>query len=150
MIAIAAVVCGSAVGLGAYGAHGLKGLLESRYQQPGLVEKKLDQWSTGVEYQMAHGLALLALGLFHTSVGFHKKTLPSGSDRRIQKQIRLTFFLLLAGVLIFSSCLYGLVFGGPKFLGAITPIGGVTMLIGWAMVGVFSFRWTSETQQTAP
>lgn len=152
MVSIAAIYCGLAVGLGAYHAHGLKKFLSSRYPDPLEVQKKSDQWSTAVDYQMTQGLALLALGLFHSAAGFRhqeKSSENSSVDLRhakTSKQIRFSFILLLVGVTVFSGCLYGLALGGPKILGAITPVGGLGMLAGWATVALFGSQWASKVR----
>lgn len=99
-----ALLAGSGVALGAFGAHALKAAL---------TPEMLANYETGVRYQMYHGLGLLALGHFPT-------------------QRRAPAFLL-AGTLIFSLSLYLLALTGQKWLGAITPIGGVLQLIGWGL-----------------
>lgn len=100
-----AVLAGSAVALGAFGAHALKSSLSAEY---------LAIFETGVRYQMYHGLALLVLGAY-----------PA--------QRRGPIWLLI-GTLIFSVSLYALALSGVKVLGAVTPIGGVLQLIGWGLV----------------
>ncbi|MFC4454929.1 DUF423 domain-containing protein [Deinococcus sonorensis] len=102
-----AVLAGIGVALGAFGAHGLKTVLT-----PDL----LATFETGVRYQMYHGLGLLALG-----------ALPN--------QRRAPLFLL-AGTVVFSGSLYLLSLSGVKWLGAITPIGGVLQLIGWGLAAL--------------
>jgi len=101
-----------AVALGAFAAHGLKNMLG-----PDL----LATFQTGVQYHMVHTLALLAVGIlilqFPTQAG-----------------LRIAGFLFLAGILVFSGSLYVLALSGIRWLGAITPIGGVAFLAGWAML----------------
>lgn len=103
-----AIATGLAVALGAFGAHGLK----SHTDAAGLAT-----WETAVRYQVIHGLALLIL----TSV----------KDSITAKAADTIFFCFLFGMLIFSGSLYTLVLSGIKWLGAITPIGGLLFLIGW-------------------
>ena len=98
-----------AVALGAFGAHALESMV---------TPDRLETFETGVRYQMYHALALFALG-----------ALPKRSWRAAP------FFL--AGILVFSGSLYLLVLTNTPWLGAITPIGGVLMLIGW---GLFIFN----------
>lgn len=104
------------VALGAFGAHGLKTRVE-----PAL----LDVWQTAVSYQMYHALALLVVG------GLAWQWPQPGA-------LRWAGLLWLVGVLLFSGSLYALVLSGIRPLGAITPIGGVALLAGWAalLVGV--------------
>lgn len=98
------LLAGSGVALGAFGAHALKSAL---------TPDMLANFETGVRYQMYHGLGLLALGL-----------LPG--------QRRAPAFML-AGTVIFSGSLYLMAFTGQKWLGAVTPIGGVLQLVGWGL-----------------
>lgn len=108
----AALLAGSAVALGAFGAHALKNILEPKY---------LEIFETAVRYQMYHALALLALGL-------------AGWKGR-------SSLWLLAGTLIFSGSLYLLAFTRVDILGAITPIGGILQIVGWGMLALEAWKW---------
>lgn len=101
-----------AVSLGAFAAHGLKSMLG-----PDL----LATFQTGVQYHMYHSLALLAVGILVLQF-------PA------QTGLRIAGYLFLAGILIFSGSLYVLALSGIRWLGAITPIGGVAFLAGWALL----------------
>jgi uncharacterized membrane protein YgdD (TMEM256/DUF423 family) len=101
---IAAALCFLAVALGAFGAHSLKQILEAR----GMV----DVWNKAVLYHFIHALALLSLALF-------------GSANRS------AWWLLFAGIIIFSGSLYVMALTNLHWLGAITPIGGLCFLGGW-------------------
>lgn len=101
-----------AVSLGAFAAHGLKSMLG-----PDL----LATFQTGVQYHMYHSLALLAVGILVLQF-------PA------QTGLRIAGFLFLAGIVIFSGSLYVLALSGIRWLGAITPIGGVAFLAGWALL----------------
>ena len=101
---IAAALCFLAVGLGAFGAHALKGTLAAH--------EMTDVWNKAVLYHFVHALALLVLAV-----------VPGSS--------RVAAWLLLAGVVIFSGSLYCLALTNVKWLGAITPIGGLCFLAGW-------------------
>jgi uncharacterized membrane protein YgdD (TMEM256/DUF423 family) len=114
--------------LGAFGAHALKEIL---------TEEQLVSFETGVRYQMIHGLGLLILGL--------------NADRH-QFQLKTIFRLLLSGVLLFSVSIYFLamqdVLGMKlKFLGPITPLGGLLMMLGWSVYGFQIFRSKSGHEQ---
>ena len=102
---IAAILCFLAVGLGAFGAHALKATL----QESGM----LDVWNKAVLYHFLHAVALLALALH------------GGGNRA-------AYFLIVAGILFFSGSLYVMALTNVRWLGAITPIGGVCFLAGWA------------------
>lgn len=99
------------VGLGAFGAHGLKARLA-----PDL----LAVYKTGVEYHFYHALGLMAVGL--VAAQFPQSALVRGSG-----------WAMLAGIVVFSGSLYILSITGIRWLGAITPIGGVAFLVAWAL-----------------
>jgi uncharacterized membrane protein YgdD (TMEM256/DUF423 family) len=97
------------VTLGAFGAHALRGRLSP---------EMLVVFETGVRYQMYHALAILAIGLI--------------AARMSGWLIVSAGWLMTAGIVLFSGSLYLLAFTGITVLGAITPIGGVAFLLGWA------------------
>jgi uncharacterized membrane protein YgdD (TMEM256/DUF423 family) len=97
-----------AVGLGAFAAHGLKSRLE-----PAM----LATFETGVRYQMYHALALLAVAWACT--------------RWPGTAASVSGWLFIAGTVLFSGSLYALSLTGVRWLGAITPLGGVALLAGW-------------------
>jgi uncharacterized membrane protein YgdD (TMEM256/DUF423 family) len=107
---IGALLGGLAVAAGAFGAHGLKDRLDAR---------ALELFETAARYQMYHALALLAVGLW----------LQSAPIPRLAGQVAGWGFLV--GTLVFSGSLYLLALSGQRWLGAITPIGGVAFLVGW-------------------
>ena len=97
-----------AVALGAFGAHALKARLDAHL---------LAVFETGVRYQMAHALALLAVGWACT--------------RWPGTVLTASGWLFVAGTVLFSGSLYGLSLTGARWLGAVTPIGGVAWLAAW-------------------
>ncbi len=101
-----------AVGLGAFGAHGLEAMLERT--------GRLDTFETAVSYHFYHTLLLLGLGVL--------------SDKLDNRFSRLAVVFVAAGILIFSGSLYILCLTGITWLGAITPIGGVCFIAGWLLV----------------
>ncbi len=103
-----------AVALGAFGAHGLKATL--------LLHDTAATWATASHYHLIHSVVLLALALV-------------GSEGR-RRVWRTAWPIMLAGVVIFSGSLYVLSVTGLKWLGAITPIGGVLLLAAWAMLAI--------------
>jgi len=105
MIRIAAALCFLAVALGAFGAHSLRSTLETH----GI----LDAWNKAVLYHFIHAIALLALALYSTAN-------------------RGACWLLFAGIFLFSGSLYLLALSNVRWLGAITPLGGLCFLAGWA------------------
>nr|MDF9460362.1 DUF423 domain-containing protein [Bacillus pumilus] len=101
-----------AVGLGAFGAHGLEGKIPEKY---------IEIWNKGVQYQMFH-----AIGLF--IVAFLADKLSGVS------LVPTAGWVMLAGILFFSGSLYVLALTQVKILGAITPIGGVAFIASWIML----------------
>jgi len=101
-----------AVSLGAFGAHGLKTRLTS---------EMLAVYQTGVHYHFFHAIALLCIGILaqNWSGSFYLKV--SGG-------------LLLTGIILFSGSLYALSISGLRYLGVITPFGGVAFLAGWVFL----------------
>src|SRR3989442_10233492 len=105
MFRIAAGLCFLAVALGAFGAHWLKPTLEAR--------NLVDVWNKAVLYHFIHAIALFVLALYGTAN-------------------RGAWWLLFAGIIIFSGSLYAMGLTSVRWLGAITPIGGLCFLAGWA------------------
>lgn len=100
-----------AVALGAFGAHGLRGRVS---------EDLMKIYQTGVVYHLAHGLALFVVAWLATI----------SADSKVN--VAGTFFVL--GILLFSGSLYILTLTGMRWLGAITPLGGLCFLTGWAFL----------------
>ncbi len=113
---VGALMAGVGVGLGAFGAHGLRGRL---------TPDMLAVFETGVRYHMYHALAILAIAACMTRLDGRAVVVAGGS--------------FTAGILIFSGSLYALALTGVTTLGAITPIGGLAFLIGWAALMVATF-----------
>ncbi len=109
LVRIAAAFCFVAVALGAFGAHALKASL----QNSGM----LDAWNKAVLYHLVHAVALLALALY-------------GAGNRG------AYLLLAAGILFFSGSLYAMALTNVRWLGAITPLGGLCFLAGWAWLAI--------------
>ena len=107
-ITIAAVSGMLAVVAGAFGAHGLRERLSP---------EQLSSWATASHYQLLHSVVLLSLGLFAASTG---------------RSIRWPGSLFLTGIVLFSGSIYLLVLTRQRWLGPITPLGGLCLIAGWA------------------
>lgn len=118
-IFLGAVMMFFAVGLGAFGAHGLKGKI---------ADDLLAIYQTGVQYQMVHGIGLLLVGLWLNS-----RPAMSGWV------VGAGWFLLI-GILLFSGSLYAITFTGHRPLGMITPFGGFAFLIGWLLLAYAALK----------
>jgi len=107
---LAGFVGASAVLLGAFGAHALRGMLDSAHRE---------LWHTAVEYHAWHALALvLAAGLGKGRAG------------------RCAVVAFLLGIVLFSGSLYALALGVPRWTGIVTPFGGVAFVVGWIALGL--------------
>jgi len=100
------------VSLGAFGAHALKDFLA--------VSQRTDTFETAVKYMFYHGLALILTGIL-------QKEYPVSA-------INNAGWAFFVGMIIFSGSLFLLCATGVKMLGAITPIGGVAMIVGWVLL----------------
>jgi len=110
---IAAALCFLAVALGAFGAHWLKPTLEAH----GLT----DVWNKAVLYHFIHAIALFVLALCGTAN-------------------RGAWWLFFAGILLFSGSLYVMALTNVRWLGAVTPLGGLCFLAGWAWLVISPTR----------
>lgn len=104
------------VGLGAFGAHGLR---------TSASEQAMGWWQTATLYHLVHALALVGVGLVHLH---GPRVAPAG-------------WAFLIGSLVFSGTLYAMALGAPRWLGAVTPLGGLGMMTGWLLLG-----WTAWSQ----
>ncbi|MCH2401375.1 MAG: DUF423 domain-containing protein, partial [Pirellulales bacterium] len=115
--ATGALLCGLGVVLGAFGAHGLRDRLAT---------DMLAVFETGVRYHLIHSLALLAVAWASSKwPGFY---------------ISAAGWCFLFGIMIFSGSLYILAISGIRWLGAITPIGGLGLIIGWGLLAVGALK----------
>jgi uncharacterized membrane protein YgdD (TMEM256/DUF423 family) len=115
-LALAGVNGFLAVALGAFGAHGLRGVLASAPDGA----HRLEVWETAARYHLMHALALGLCAYLSTR---------SSSSAAVAAG-----WLMQAGIVIFCGSLYALTLSGVRALGAVTPLGGLCMLAGWASV----------------
>ncbi|KAA1175644.1 DUF423 domain-containing protein [Marinobacter salinexigens] len=117
------IVAGAVLGLlavmaGAFGAHGLRQVVDSR---------GLEVFQTAVTYQMYHAIGLILLGIL-SAVGLRRRILSMAAG----------FFL--AGIVLFSGSLYLLVLTDIRWVGPVTPLGGLCFMVGWVLVAVAALR----------
>jgi len=104
-----------AVAAGAFGAHALRARVEPRL---------LEVFETGARYQMYHALALIAVALvLERASGASRWVVTSG-------------WLFVVGTVVFSGSLYAMTLTGARWLGAVTPVGGVCFIAGWVCLAV--------------
>lgn len=121
VIVIGALLGALGVCFGAYGAHGLKNIV---------TESQVATFEVGVRYQMYHAFFLLFLGICNFIT---------------EKKRKLITFLVLLGILFFSGSIYILTLKdlleiNPKFIGPITPIGGLLLISAWLTLGIQAFK----------
>lgn len=117
-LTLASLFGGLAVALGAFGAHALRGRLD---------EQMLANFETGVRYHFYHALALVAVAVVI-------KFWPNSP------LANYAGWLFVVGILIFSGSLYLMALTGARWLGAITPIGGVAFIAGWICLAIVAWR----------
>ncbi len=127
-LSIGAAFCLLSVVLGALGAHWLK----SKVSEGLITPENLQSFETGVKYQMYHGLALILLAII--------------SERIISSQLNYAGNLMIAGTILFSFSIFFLATKGItglsnlRFLGPVTPIGGLLMISGWIMLIIAALK----------
>ena len=119
-LAWAGALGATAVALGAFGAHVLKGAL----QAAGMW----DAWETAVTFQLLHAAALLGVAAW-------LRAAPSPS-----RGIAWAARLLAGGTVLFSGSLYALALGGPRWIGPLTPLGGLSLVAGWTVAAAAALR----------
>jgi uncharacterized membrane protein YgdD (TMEM256/DUF423 family) len=117
-LAIASMLGGISVIFGAFASHALKDRLSAN---------SLSIWETGTRYQMYHALALMLVALLISRFPDSVLLVVAG-------------YAFIAGILIFSGSLYGLTLTGIRWLGAITPIGGIALILGWFCLALATWR----------
>ena len=127
-----------AVGLGAFGAHGLPKYYDLIDVSAGesIRHKGLENWEIAARYHMYHALAMLGVGIL--------------ADRKRLLLLDIAGICFFAGILIFSGCLYALALTGTKILGAIVPIGGVSFLVGWVLLAQAGTSFATGDEQPRP
>jgi uncharacterized membrane protein YgdD (TMEM256/DUF423 family) len=113
LLCAGAVLMALSTMIGALGTHSLKSMLSAEHYET---------FRTGVQYQFFSALGVLAVGLI--------------ADRRPGKLIRLSGWLLCAGIILFSGSLYLLASGVPTWIGFVTPLGGMCLIAGWILTAL--------------
>ena len=116
-ISMSAILGLLGVALGAFGSHGLKEKLSA---------DMMSVYQTGSHYHLIHALALLGIGILARQMD--------------ATAIKVAGISMIFGILVFSGSLYALAISGIRILGAITPIGGVGFMIGWAALAVAAIQ----------
>ena len=116
LLGIGALSAFLAVALGAFGAHMVENIVGGQL---------MSIWETAARYHFYHAIAIIALAANADAIG--------------QRLVSRVIYWLILGTLLFSGSLYALTLTGAKFLGPITPVGGLCFLIGWALMIKNSF-----------
>lgn len=133
-ITIAAIIAAFSVALGAFAAHGL---------QAQLSVASLEVFKTAVHYQFIHALALFALGILLLVMSGQTGTTSVGISG-----FYVAGIAWLIGILLFSGSLYGLTLTEWRWLGPVTPLGGLSFIIGWVSLAVASWRMAAQQAVT--
>ncbi|MCF7986318.1 MAG: DUF423 domain-containing protein [Methylovulum sp.] len=118
LLLLGALSAMTGIGLGAFGAHGLKAVLSP---------EALAIYQTGVTYQVWHALGLILIALLQSHT--HSSHLLIWAGR-----------LMLGGIVLFSGSLYLLALLNQKWLGMITPLGGLSFLAAWLLIAIFAVK----------
>lgn len=119
-LTIAAILAGLSVAGGAFASHALRDKLSDR---------ALEVFEVGVRYQMYHALALLLVAVLMSRTESPPASLTAAG------------YAFMVGIAIFSGSLYALSLSGVKWLGTITPLGGVAFIVGWACVAISAWSF---------
>jgi uncharacterized membrane protein YgdD (TMEM256/DUF423 family) len=117
LIAIAALIMAGGVGLGAYASHGL-GSLDAA---------SVHAFETAVQYQLIHGVALIGIAIY-------------GERHPAQRGLAVAAILMLAGTVLFCGGVYSSSLDGPRWISQVAPMGGVTLIVAWAVLAVVAGR----------
>jgi uncharacterized membrane protein YgdD (TMEM256/DUF423 family) len=121
-ILIGSISGGLSVITGAFGAHGLRDQFTPR---------QMEIYQTACHYQLAHALALLAVGIL------------AGTVAKDSSSLTISGWAFTIGTIIFSGSLYALALTDIKILGAITPIGGLAFIVGWFSLAYTAFKMSN-------
>ena len=119
-VVLGAILAALAVATGAFGAHALAARL---------TPERLQTWETAARYHMYHALALVLLGI--------------AASRWPSPLLNAAGWLFVFGVMVFGGTVYTLALGGPRWLGAITPIGGLSLIVAWVLFALGVARSSS-------
>jgi uncharacterized membrane protein YgdD (TMEM256/DUF423 family) len=125
LIMIGCIVAGIGVAAGAFGAHMLKTILEP---------PMLAAYDTATRYQMYHAFGMVLVGM----------AIRVYDDRRLA----IAGWLFAMGMLLFCGSLYGIALAGLKWLGPLTPLGGLTFILGWGIFGWRVWRGVSQGEKS--
>jgi len=124
--ACGALLAAAGVACGAFESHGLEDFLRDRGLAEETIRKRLDQAGTAVRYHLIHSVAVVAIAA--ASPWLHPRLLLA------------SLTAMLGGILLFSGSLYVLVLANLPILGAITPFGGVSLILAWLLAGWGAFQ----------
>lgn len=125
LIAVGCVLAGIGVAAGAFGAHMLKTMLEP---------PMLAAYDTGTRYQMYHAFGMILAGMGARLFG--------------DPRLATAGWIFAAGMVTFCGSLYGIALAGQKWMGPITPLGGLTFIIGWGLFGWRLWRGVSQEKKS--
>lgn len=139
IVGYGAFLAAMAVALGAFGAHGLRDVVEP---------EMLAVWETGVRYHFYHAVGLVGVGILvqqRVARGLRLAAWPGRAAVEPDlgppaRWLAIASWLFLSGIVLFSGSLYTMTLTGVRKLGAVTPIGGLCFLAGWAAIAWNAFK----------
>ncbi len=136
---LAGLAGATAVGIGAFGGHGLDDYLAGTGWDVETIARRTEQFETGVRYHLAHSVALIAIAGLERTVFAYSRLLAAAS------------WLVAGGILLFSGSLYVLVLTGQTWLGMITPLGGLSWIAAWSLLALLGWKNPrSSSEPTSP
>jgi len=126
LISLGAFACALAVAAGAFGAHGLRGRLSS---------DSLELWETAARYLIYGGFGTILAGLAALHAAGH-----TGQSAAAGSPGAWAAVFLLAGSVLFSGTVFALALGAPRWLGAVTPLGGLLVILGFLLLAWVALR----------
>jgi uncharacterized membrane protein YgdD (TMEM256/DUF423 family) len=123
-LAVGALLGAAGVTLGAFGAHGLSDMLANLGYEGADLDRRMANFETAVRYQMVHAVAIALVGVLRM--------------QRPRRTWNVAAWAFLVGIVLFSGLLYVLSLAGPnwRWLGAVVPLGGVSLIAGWLVLAV--------------
>ncbi len=132
ILPLGALLAAAGVALGAYSAHGLQKHLQSAGYAEELTQR-LDWFETGVRYHMFHALGLLVVGALASR---------EGASADSFKGLRFAAVAFVVGIVLFSGSLYAMTLAPAdwRWLGAVVPLGGISLIVGWFVVAYVTWK----------
>lgn len=135
IVCIGALFAAVAVGMGAWGAHGLEEWLHENFPED--IAKRLANWKTAVLYHMFHSLGLILIGIVHRQQGGGRLLIASAGA-------------MVLGIILFSGMLYAWVLLNQRWMVMLVPLGGLAFIVAWVGFAFGSCRCKTDCKSVQP